>query len=161
MTSTWGSPVSGAWTTVSPDYDAKGEIVEVSQTLKIWFSGSISEEDLRNKIVERLRQEENVEPIYVEVTKREVEISPLGAAELLYTIFDVKYQYRSKGLIIEIIIAAIVFCILTWLGIQLVEKIQETIKVMPEPIKAAVTAGGVALALFALYLLISAVRRKE
>jgi len=156
VTATWGSPVSGAWRTVSSNYDAKGEIVEVSQTLKIYFEGSISEVDLRNKILESLRKEENVEPIYVEVKWRGVEVFPLPA-----NLFDVKYQYRSKGILIEIIIILIISCILAWLGIQLVDRLNETFRVMPEPVKWAVTAGGVALALLALYLVVSAVRRRE
>jgi hypothetical protein len=154
MTATWGSPVSGAWRTVSSDYDAKDEIVEVSQTLKIYFEGSISEEDLKNRILETLRGEENVEPIYIEVKWRGVEVLPLPAV-----LFDVKYQYRSKGVLVEVIIILILMCILAWLGIQLVERINETIKVMPEPIKWAVAGGGVALALLALFLIISAIRR--
>jgi hypothetical protein len=154
MTATWGSPVSGAWRTVSSDYDAKDEIVEVSHTLKIYFEGSISEEDMKNRILETLRGEENVEPIYIEVKWRGVEVLPLPAV-----LFDVKYQYRSRGVLVEVIIILILMCILAWLGIQLVERINETIRVMPEPVKWAVAGGGVALAILALFLIISAIRR--
>jgi len=146
-----GTKVTGAWKTVTSDYDAKDEIVEVRQTLKIYFDGEIQEKDLVDKIWEELENQPDAEPIYVEAKWVKTEVLPFPAKT-----FDVVYQYRSKGLIIELIILGVIACILAWLGIQLVDRIKETIRVMPEEMRRAVPilagAGLVLLIIIALLL---------
>jgi len=146
-----GTRVTGPWKPVSSDYDAKDEIVEVRQTLKIYFPGEIKAEDLVDRIWEELESQPDAEPIYVEARWKGVEVFPEPAV-----IFDVTYQYVSRGLIVELIILAVIGCILVWLGIQLVDRINETIRVMPEEMRRAVPvlagAGLVLLIILALLL---------
>jgi hypothetical protein len=145
--------MSGEWRVVPVSYDAgEGEVVEVSETLKIYFEGSISEEELRDRILEELRRQ-GAEPLYVSVSWVGVEVIPLPAV-----VFDVTYQYRSKGLVVEVIILAIIACILVWLGIQFVERLSELARVLSKPVVAAFGAGFLLLALF---LLVSAFRGRE
>lgn len=141
----WGQQVSGAKTTVNRSYDAPAnEVIEVRQTYNFPAGIPGLTEGL---IIESIRSSmpEGATLLYVKVTIDWIRFQTY-----------VTYQYRSSGLLVELVILAII-AILIVIGLGLVNEL--IYKLSPQAISTAILLWAGALTITAITGLILALKK--